>query len=360
MVLISYLTPVNPGMAMPNTFPSLSANGFNPYALHLQQHPFVYEPTSFDIQLGKEKAIFNHSGNRRFRNIINSNLDKYIAAPTKSSKSKLIRQVHADMQKSGYRFLRKNSTTGIWYEIEKHNAREKVSHALRDRVREQQKPTKRRRKNSVSDTPPSPTSVVSIKEISPDPPLNIPTLCNDDLILNQSFSRDFFEVATFSSDDNDIPSKPQRRHSLLSNNDDYHVPVKTKRRLSLFSMNDSPSKPQRHLSSLSLDDATCCNASRRLSMLSTDSATPSKALRGNSLIGMFDGFARQTNSGDHCACTHLEPYSLDDEFELLEMEHDFSTHLDRDQDEFDAFHNMPIRDVAEFTAAHLAEIACAL
>lgn len=104
--------------------------------------------TSMDILLGKEKAIFNHSGNKRFRAIINYNVYKYIASPTKSSKSKLVRTVHEHMKKSGFRFLKKDSSKEGWSVIKDSNAREKLSHALRDRVRELRKPTKRRRRST--------------------------------------------------------------------------------------------------------------------------------------------------------------------------------------------------------------------
>ena len=376
MVKFSYLTPINPGVAVSNTLPSLPDNEFSAYAVHHQQHHLANEPTSYDILLGKEKNIFNHSGNRRFRTIINSHLSKYTEAPTKSSKSKLIRQVHADMQKAGYRFLRRNDTSkDIWCEIEKHEVREKVSHALRDRVREQQKPSKRRRKTAACAKSPSPTSIVSIKDISLEieneedtkavvqkeqkkqQPLNIPTLRNDSLTLNQPFSRDYFEIMTSCRDDT------ERRVSLLSNDDDHHAPLKAKGPLSLVSINDSSSKPQlRRLSLLSLDDMSCAKATRRLSMFSTDSAVPSQALRRSSLVGIFDIFSRYTNSGDNYAScsSDLEPYSLDDEFEPLEMDHVFSTHLGTDEDDFDTFHNMSSKEVDDYTAACLIEIACAL
>jgi hypothetical protein len=377
MVTLSYLTPVNQDKAMSKAFPSSPPdNGFNQYAAHQQQLLFVNEPSPFDILLGKEKAIFNHSGNRRFRTIINSHLSKYTEAPTKSSKSKLIRQVHADMQKAGYRFLRRNDTSkDIWCEIEKHEVREKVSHALRDRVREQQKPSKRRRKTAACAKSPSPTSIVSIKDISLEieneedtkavvqkeqkkqQPLNIPTLRNDGLTLNQPFSRDYFEIMTSCRDDT------ERRVSLLSKDDDHHAPLKAKGPLSLVSINDSSSKPQlRRLSLLSLDDMSCAKATRRLSMFSTDSAVPSQALRRSSLVGIFDIFSRYTNSGDNYAScsSDLEPYSLDDEFEPLEMDHVFSTHLGTDEDDFDTFHNMSSKEVDDYTAACLVEIACAL
>jgi hypothetical protein len=69
---------------------------------------------------------------------------------------------------------------------------------------------------------------VQMKQKQQHQPLNIPTLCNDGLTLNQPFSTDFFEVVTFSRDDTDAPFKPRRRVSLLSNNDDHHVPLKAK------------------------------------------------------------------------------------------------------------------------------------
>ena len=100
------------------------------------------ELTSFDILLGKEKSIFNHRGNIRFRAIINTKLDQYKKAPNKSSKSRLIRQVHADLNRSGYRFLQQDHVTGLWKGVGYDKARDKVSHALRDRAREQKKTIK--------------------------------------------------------------------------------------------------------------------------------------------------------------------------------------------------------------------------
>mmetsp|Transcript_17434 Transcript_17434/g.26379 ORF Transcript_17434/g.26379 Transcript_17434/m.26379 type:complete len:320 (+) Transcript_17434:122-1081(+) len=100
----------------------------------------------FDILLGKEKAIFNHSGNKRFRAIINHNVHKYMNAPIKSKKSKVVRIIHAAMKKAGFRFLKKNQAD--WSELEEAFAREKVSHALRDKVREILRPTKFDRSSS--------------------------------------------------------------------------------------------------------------------------------------------------------------------------------------------------------------------
>jgi hypothetical protein len=426
MVMLSYLTPISHHQGIPAS----NGYGYNNQFVHQPQQSFVNEPTSFDVLLGKEKAIFNHSGNISFRQLINQNLDKYIEAPTKSSKSKLIRQVHADMQKSGFRFLRRNEATGVWLEIEKHEAREKVSHALRDRVREQQKPTKRKRKSSICSNPASPTSVLVDLEQSPpeekpktiqakkqkrekkQKPMNIPTLCQDDLGVNQPFSKNFFDLMSCSKNNYGTPFNAQRRISLLSKDGDdtpfmaqrhpglsisdyvessYKTPrrpsilsghvrdtpftaqrrlsilndtnahIKTNRRLSISSIIDAaddviPFKAQRRMSWLNCEDMSTTKALRRLSLLSVDDMPPARALRHLSMMSTVDGFADSEYTDKV-----LEPYSLDDEFELLELDHDFSTHLDENEGDFDAFHHMPIREVLdESMAAQLVKIACAL
>eukprot|EP00547_Thalassionema_nitzschioides_P000789 CAMPEP_0194218328 /NCGR_PEP_ID=MMETSP0156-20130528/23540_1 /TAXON_ID=33649 /ORGANISM="Thalassionema nitzschioides, Strain L26-B" /LENGTH=542 /DNA_ID=CAMNT_0038947641 /DNA_START=49 /DNA_END=1677 /DNA_ORIENTATION=- len=108
-----------------------------------------HDYTSFCILLGKEKVIFNHSGNKRFRAIVNYNACKYMDAPTKSLKTQLVTRVFGDMKKAGFRFLKRSTSTDAWQAIKQADAREKVSHALRDRVRELQKPTTKRRKQAM-------------------------------------------------------------------------------------------------------------------------------------------------------------------------------------------------------------------
>jgi hypothetical protein len=434
MVMLSYLTPVNQGLPTATCFPGVPnhpgqlKHSFNPYVvtqqpLQQQQHrPFVNQrsnqPSDFDILLGKEKSIFNHDGNRRFRAIINGNLEKYVAAPTKSSKSKLIRQVHADMEKSGFRFLRKNEVTGVWFEIESHEAREKVSHALRDRVREQQKPTKRRRKDqqaakeaaaaAVGNTSasqvssPPPPSVVSLESDSSKGekdnddddsakseqpkrmPLNLPTLCNDDLTLDGPFSKPYFEFEAPLKDhsnalrrkvqrrfsllsfDDDLPPKAQRRYSILSIEDDLHV--KPQRRFSLLSLeNDVPSKPQRRFSIDSMENYEPVRYPRRMSLQSVDDFATTKALRRFSILSVEDEPEEHTKAPrrlsmlsmfDDLANSNHSIKSFDRE--LKAIENDLHHELVDDGD-YDAYQPMPINGrIDESIAVHMIEIAVAL
>lgn len=111
-----------------------------------EDHHCLDGRSPFEILLGKEKSIFNHEGNKRFRAIINYNVHKYISATTKSQKSKLVRKIHADMQKAGFRVMKRDKQSGAWCGIKESDAREKLSHALRDRVREMKRPSKRAKK----------------------------------------------------------------------------------------------------------------------------------------------------------------------------------------------------------------------
>lgn len=130
-----------------------------------------------DILCGKDKVIFNHIGNRRFRAIITSNLERYIEAPTKSSKSNVIRTIFSDLQRAGVRFLKKHKTTCAWYEIPAHEAKEKVSHALRDRVREKLKngghaALRKKRKSKQAKAAPKAQGM----DVKPEPPSPSPDL----------------------------------------------------------------------------------------------------------------------------------------------------------------------------------------
>lgn len=93
------------------------------------------------ILLGKDRGVFNHSGNKKFREIICAHVQEYMNAHMKPF---LAHRMFDEMEKVGYRFLRKDKAakTG-WIIISDDDARGKINHALRDKVREIKKATKR-------------------------------------------------------------------------------------------------------------------------------------------------------------------------------------------------------------------------
>mmetsp|Transcript_27066 Transcript_27066/g.40969 ORF Transcript_27066/g.40969 Transcript_27066/m.40969 type:complete len:271 (+) Transcript_27066:212-1024(+) len=122
-------------------------------------------PTNLDILLGKDSSVYNHDGNRRFRSIIYDHLEKYLSAHSRSSKSKIIQELHDYLKNKGHRFLRKiESSLGIRFvEIQSREARQKVSHALRDGAREYEKKKRASSKMAVSVRKTSVAKIISAK-----------------------------------------------------------------------------------------------------------------------------------------------------------------------------------------------------
>lgn len=89
-------------------------------------------PTRIDVINGKGKAIQDHPGNIRFRNIVNMHRKKYQAATTrKAEKSRIASEIVLMIRSEGGRFLQHH--LGSYSDVGDAKAKEKVSHALRDR-----------------------------------------------------------------------------------------------------------------------------------------------------------------------------------------------------------------------------------
>jgi hypothetical protein len=95
--------------------------------------PEHYDPGPLDVCSGRGKRNWNHAGNAAFRNIIQSRVADYIAAPTKNEKTNIVVDIVDQMRDAGYQFLKINSD-GRWYDMGDREAREKVGHGLRDQV----------------------------------------------------------------------------------------------------------------------------------------------------------------------------------------------------------------------------------
>lgn len=280
------------------------------------------ELTSFDILLGKEKSIFNHRGNIRFRAIINTKLDQYKKAPNKSSKSRLIRQVHADLNRSGYRFLQQDNVTGLWKEVGYDKARDKVSHALRDRAREQKKAT-----------------------------MNVESSARLQVRshLMENASRESFKPIEVDLR-NLTSTRTKRRDSILAiasaGSEDGLCPA---RRLSLFSnlnFNDTLSSEKTTIVGLSKPVDTSqtqrvANAIRRLSTTSSSNRVPRRL---SALSFVKDLFPFPTY-GKRSSLSH-NFQDFDATLNFCYGRDDAITH-DSTGEDFDAFHSLPIHFVMD-------------
>jgi hypothetical protein len=78
--------------------------------------PAGYELGDNDVYCGRGSLCFNHVGNRRFRDIVDENLQRYNDATTKFEKSSIIYEVVDKIRNDGG-FVKKDSVNGQYYEV---------------------------------------------------------------------------------------------------------------------------------------------------------------------------------------------------------------------------------------------------
>ena len=101
-----------------------------------QEMPSSYHPGPNDVICGsKSSVVLNHSGNRRFKQLIRDNLGRYTSSTSKANKgaimSSIVDSVRDNAENPGH-FVRQDKTTGRWVDIGDQHAREKAGYAIRD------------------------------------------------------------------------------------------------------------------------------------------------------------------------------------------------------------------------------------
>jgi hypothetical protein len=86
---------------------------------------------SVDVLCGRDKMSHAHSGNKRFRQIIEKHREGYQTASCREKKTSITCQIVKMIRDSEGRFLKRDDKTGEWSDVGDDYAREKVSHALR-------------------------------------------------------------------------------------------------------------------------------------------------------------------------------------------------------------------------------------
>lgn len=115
--------------------------------------PPDFMPTEKDVVCARGKEAFLHPGNKRYRDIIDLNLDKYKGAKNKNEKSKLVMEIVEEVrQDAPAGLIRFCDVEQLWYEIGDEAAREKVGQTLRETLiqRDPEKRAKKRIKRAVN------------------------------------------------------------------------------------------------------------------------------------------------------------------------------------------------------------------
>lgn len=103
--------------------------------------PPGFRPAETDILCGRGKAFASHCGNRNFSETVRENLHRYLDAPRRVQKSKVVASVVAEILQSGARFVKQEKASGRWYQMNEDQAHEKTGHAIRDLIKSRSMPT---------------------------------------------------------------------------------------------------------------------------------------------------------------------------------------------------------------------------
>lgn len=103
-------------------------NQYNEEIIKSNSSNTLIRPT--DVLCGRGKVSFNHVGNKRFREIVTSSLEKYDRCESTAQRSQVVQSVIDSIHSIGGRFLKNDKE--IWEELTTQQCRDKVGHAIRD------------------------------------------------------------------------------------------------------------------------------------------------------------------------------------------------------------------------------------
>jgi hypothetical protein len=92
---------------------------------------WIQVPRDPDVLCGRGGAALRHPGNQTYRRLVNLNKGLYITC-LKTEKLKISRSIVAAIREQNGRFIEKNTTNDMWYDIGDKKAVEKTSQALRE------------------------------------------------------------------------------------------------------------------------------------------------------------------------------------------------------------------------------------
>lgn len=81
---------------------------------------------------GRGKGNLRHEGNQYFMKIIRANLQRYTDAPKRIDKSLVVSLIVSSLKDDGYKFVRQDTKSRLWFQLSEPQVHEKAGHAIRD------------------------------------------------------------------------------------------------------------------------------------------------------------------------------------------------------------------------------------
>ena len=112
--------------------------------------PESWTPDNWSVVCGRGKDCYEHVGNRRFRVLVDLNLEKYAAAKSKVAKSAIVMSIFDAIIEGSNNggFVKQDPTTKRWSIVDDDSAREKIGQQFR--IQLSQKQTKDNKENTSS------------------------------------------------------------------------------------------------------------------------------------------------------------------------------------------------------------------
>lgn len=131
-----------------STMQFVKAGKSNPFE-EGRELPATFQPSEYTVICGKGKTTYSHCGNKRFRVLVEQFLDRYSSASSKLEKSaivsSIIQTIRRNAQLGGF-FVKKDTNTGLWYDVGDHLSREKVGQTIRDALHHKYKSSTKAKK----------------------------------------------------------------------------------------------------------------------------------------------------------------------------------------------------------------------
>jgi hypothetical protein len=117
----------------------LSASFVRPKITDRSQLGIGFQPSHLSVICGRGKDSHTHTGNRHFKILAGTFVEKYSRADSKTAKMAIVFNIVTMIRQAGGHFCKYMFEKGAWYEVGDRCARGKVSSLLRDMLRTEHK-----------------------------------------------------------------------------------------------------------------------------------------------------------------------------------------------------------------------------
>jgi hypothetical protein len=93
------------------------------------------EPSEKDVICGRGRGKWLSPGNQHLAELIRKHSQRYEEGTSKTEKSRVVETLFSSLKRKGTRFMKLDESSGNWFEMDDKVARCKVSHAIRDYIK---------------------------------------------------------------------------------------------------------------------------------------------------------------------------------------------------------------------------------